>query len=199
MLGLIKVLEPQFNNSRLRDFSKDLEKKNSCESFQSIINSIRLVFLGFNPPLAHWPHRYNVMQIDLIWSYRHFAILVYGGESIFPVLFPIRVLILRRRYLMQTLNQDQLPLLYYRQINGTLILGGHDQGITSFACWANNDWLTNLSSKFLVLTWLTPNWSYVGPKQCIYLKWLTLFQEKPMYEQGLKILTHLASLGLGRS
>ena len=73
------------------------------------------------------------MHNDLILNCRNFAILVYGKESIFPAIFPIRNLILRHRYFIQTLDQDQLPLLYYRQFNGTLILGGHDQGITRFA------------------------------------------------------------------
>ncbi|KAI9703058.1 MAG: hypothetical protein M1812_008351, partial [Candelaria pacifica] len=63
--------------------------------------------------------------------------------------------------------------------NGTLLVGGRDQESTGFAWWAGNARLINLSGA------------------------MNLFEvahfvpEKPMYEQGLILLPHLATLGYG--
>ncbi|KAJ6968896.1 photosystem II 44 kDa protein [Populus alba x Populus x berolinensis] len=79
---------------------------------------------------------------------------------------------LRRFYPVETLFNGTL----------TLALAGRDQETTGFAWWAGNARLINLSGK---------------------LPGMNLFEvahfvpEKPMYEQGLILLPHLATLGWG--
>jgi len=79
--------------------------------------------------------------------------------------------------------------------NGTLALGGRDQEITGFAWWASNARLINLSSKLL-----GAHVAHAG----LIVFWagaMNLFEvahfvpKKPMYEQGLILLPHLATLG----
>ncbi|GJV17613.1 photosystem II CP43 chlorophyll apoprotein [Tanacetum coccineum] len=92
---------------------------------------------------------------------------------------------LRRFYPMETL------------FNGTFALVGRDQETTSFAWWAENALLINLSGKLLG--------AHVAHGGLIVF-WagaMNLFEvahfvpEKPMYEQGLILLPHLATLGWG--
>ncbi|KAI5444295.1 hypothetical protein KIW84_012794 [Lathyrus oleraceus] len=92
---------------------------------------------------------------------------------------------LRRFYHVETL------------FNGTLALTGRDQETTGFAWWAGNTRLINLSSKLL-----GAHVAHVG----LMVFWagaMNLFEvahfvpEKPMYEQGLILLPHLATLGWG--
>ena len=81
--------------------------------------------------------------------------------------------------------------------NRSIALGGRDQESTGFAWWAGNARLINLSGKLLG--------AHVAHSGLIVF-WagaMTLFEvahfvpEKPMYEQGLILLPHLASQGWG--
>jgi len=81
--------------------------------------------------------------------------------------------------------------------NGSLSIGGRDQESTGFAWWAGNARLINLSGKLLG--------AHVAHSRLIVF-WagaINLFEvahfvpEKPIYEQGLILLPHLASLGYG--
>ncbi|XBH98658.1 hypothetical protein VPH35_128139 [Triticum aestivum] len=92
---------------------------------------------------------------------------------------------LRRFYHVETL------------FNGTFVLAGRDQETTSFAWWAGNARLINLSGKLL-----GAHVAHAG----LIVFWdgaMNLFEvahfipEKPMYEQGLILLAHLATLGFG--
>ncbi|KAF3672013.1 Photosystem II CP43 reaction center protein [Capsicum annuum] len=81
--------------------------------------------------------------------------------------------------------------------NGTLSLAGRDQETTDFAWWAGNARLINLSGKILgahvAHAGLIVFW--VGGMNLFEVAHFIL--EKPMYEQGLILLPHLATLGWG--
>ena len=81
--------------------------------------------------------------------------------------------------------------------NGSLSIGGRDQESTGFAWWAGNARLINLSGKLL-----GAHVAHAG----LIVFWagaINLFEvghfvpEKPIYEQGLILIPHLARLGYG--
>jgi photosystem II CP43 chlorophyll apoprotein len=81
--------------------------------------------------------------------------------------------------------------------NSSLLISGRDQESTGFAWWAGNARLINLSGKLL-----GAHVAHAG----LIVFWagaMNLFEvahfvpEKPIYEQGLILLPHLASLGYG--
>ena len=81
--------------------------------------------------------------------------------------------------------------------NDSLTIGGRDQESTGFAWWAGNARLINLSGKLL-----GAHIAHAG----LIVFWagsMNLFEvahfvpEKPIYEQGLILLPHLAALGYG--
>nr|QGU93154.1 photosystem II CP43 chlorophyll apoprotein [Selaginella rossii] len=82
-------------------------------------------------------------------------------------------------------------------LNGTLALGGRDQETTGSAWWAGNARLINLSGKSLG--------AHVAHAGSIVFRAGAMnpfevahsIPEKPMYEQGLILLPHLATLGWG--
>ena len=80
--------------------------------------------------------------------------------------------------------------------NGSISVGGRNQESTGFSWWAGNARLINLFGKLLG--------AYVAHARLIVF-WagsINLFEvahffiEKPIYEQGLILLLHLATLGL---
>jgi photosystem II CP43 chlorophyll apoprotein len=79
--------------------------------------------------------------------------------------------------------------------NGSLSVGSRDQESTGFAWWSGNARLINLSGKLLG--------AHVAHAGLIVFWAMNLFEvahfipEKPMYEQGLILLPHLATLGYG--
>jgi len=81
--------------------------------------------------------------------------------------------------------------------NSRLVVGGRNQEATGFAWWAGNARLINLSGKLL-----GAHVAHAG----LIVFWagaMNLFEvahfvpEKPMYEQGLILIPHLAALGYG--
>ncbi|KAL0647712.1 hypothetical protein Bca4012_046003 [Brassica carinata] len=110
---------------------------------------------------------------------------------------PSPILIFIQGSLMKTLYS--LRRFYHVEtlFNGTLALAGRDQETTGFAWWAGNARLINLSGKLLG--------AHVAHAGLIVFRAgaMNLFEvahfvpEKPMYEQGLLLLPHLATLGWG--
>jgi photosystem II CP43 chlorophyll apoprotein len=82
-------------------------------------------------------------------------------------------------------------------LHGTCTFNGSDQETTGFIWWASNARLVNLSSKLLgahvAHAGLIVFWA--GAMNLFEVAHFVL--EKPMYEQGLILLLHLATLGWG--
>nr|YP_009589376.1 photosystem II CP43 chlorophyll apoprotein [Selaginella bisulcata]QBL75959.1 photosystem II CP43 chlorophyll apoprotein [Selaginella bisulcata] len=81
--------------------------------------------------------------------------------------------------------------------DGTLALGGRDQETTGFAWWAGNARLINLSGKSLGAHVAHAGSIVFRAGAMNSFEVAHLIPEKPMHEQGLISLPHLATLGWG--
>jgi photosystem II CP43 chlorophyll apoprotein len=81
--------------------------------------------------------------------------------------------------------------------NGTIALAGRDQETTGFAWWAGNARLINLSSKFLGAHVAHAGLIVFWARAMNLFKVAHFVLENSMYEQGLILLPHIATLGWG--
>jgi photosystem II CP43 chlorophyll apoprotein len=81
--------------------------------------------------------------------------------------------------------------------NGTIALAGRDQETTGFAWWASNARLINLSGKLIGAHMAHARLIVFRAREMNLFEVAHFVQENPMYEQGLILLPHLATLGWG--
>nr|QQP17279.1 photosystem II CP43 chlorophyll apoprotein [Selaginella exaltata] len=98
------------------------------------------------------------------------------------------------------MKTSYFPRRYYpveTLFNGTLALGGRDQETTGSAWWAGNARLINLSGKLLGAHVAHAGLIVSRAGATNSFEVAHFIPEKPMYEQGLILLPHLATLGWG--